>query len=87
MEQGFIHGEIETEEKTEGDILHEQLLAMQPTTRKKLLEGIEKRKLYVASFPLTAEFENLSLVGVPDAVVFQSSKKKNTGKSFQAEAR
>ncbi len=74
VEQGFLHGEIETEEKTEGDVLHEQLLAMQPTTREKLLEGIEKRKLYVASFPLIAEFGKLVLAGVPDAVVFQKSR-------------
>src|SRR5512136_1943628 len=74
VEQGFIHGEIETEEKVEGDVLHEQLLAMRPTTRKKLMMDIEKRALYVASFPLAAEFERLSLVGVPDAVVFQNGR-------------
>jgi predicted RecB family nuclease len=74
VEQGFIHGEIETEEKTEGDVLHEQLLAMQPTTQRELLEGIEKRKLYVASFPLAAEFGNLVLMGVPDAIVFQNGR-------------
>lgn len=50
VEQDFLHGEIETEEKAEGDLLHEQLLAMEPTTREKLIDGIEKRKLYVAAF-------------------------------------
>lgn len=74
VEQGFIHGEVETEAKIEGDVLHEQLLEMRPTTREKLIEGIEKRKLFIASFPLATEFEQLVLVGVPDAVVFQDGR-------------
>jgi len=74
VEQDFIHGEIETEEKTEGDALHEELLAMEPTTRKRLLDDIARRKLVVASFPLVAEANGLVLIGVPDAVVFQSAR-------------
>jgi len=74
VEQDFVHGEIETEEKVEGDALHEELLAMKPTTQKRLLMEIEKGKLVVASFPLAAEAEGLVLVGVPDAVLFQEGK-------------
>lgn len=74
LDQSYIHGEIETEEKAEGEVLHEELLAMEPTTRKTLLQDIEKRRLVVASFPLAAEAEGLVLVGVPDAVIFQKGK-------------
>jgi len=74
LDQTYIHGEIETEEKTEGDVLHEELLAMKPTTQKTLLKDIETRKLVVASFPLAAEAEGLVLIGVPDAVIFQKGK-------------
>lgn len=74
LDQSYIHGEIETEEKSEGDVLHEELLAMEPTTQKTLLEDIEKRRLVVASFPLAAEAEGLVLVGVPDAVIFQNGR-------------
>jgi PD-(D/E)XK nuclease superfamily len=74
LDQSYIHGDIETEEKTEGDVLHEELLAMEPTTQKTLLEDIEKRRIVVASFPLAAEAEGLILIGVPDAVIFQSGK-------------
>jgi hypothetical protein len=74
LDQTYIHGEIETEEKTEGNVLHEELLAMEPTTQKTLLEDIEKRQLVVASFPLAAEAEGLILIGVPDAVIFQKGK-------------
>jgi CRISPR/Cas system-associated exonuclease Cas4 (RecB family) len=74
VEQDFIHGEIETEEKSEGDALHEELLTMKPTTRRRLLKEIEKGKLVVASFPLVAEAEGLILIGVPDAVIFQEGR-------------
>jgi CRISPR/Cas system-associated exonuclease Cas4 (RecB family) len=74
VEQDFLHGEIETEEKTEGDQLHRELLAMKPTTRKRLVEEIEEKKLVVASFPLAGEAEGLVLIGVPDAVVFQEAR-------------
>lgn len=74
VEQDFVHGEIETEEKREGDALHEELLAMKPTTRKRLVKEIERRKLVVATFPLAAEAEGLVLIGIPDAVVFQGGR-------------
>jgi predicted RecB family nuclease len=74
VEQDFVHGEMETEEKTEGDALHKELLAMKPTTRRRLLKEIEKGKLVVASFPIAAEAEELVLIGVPDAVVFQEGR-------------
>jgi CRISPR/Cas system-associated exonuclease Cas4 (RecB family) len=74
VEQDFIHGEIETEEKTEGDILHRELLAMKPTTRKRILREIEEKRLVVASFPLAGEADGLVLIGVPDAVVFQEGR-------------
>jgi CRISPR/Cas system-associated exonuclease Cas4 (RecB family) len=74
VEQAFVHGEIETEEKAEGGALHEELLAMKPTTRRRLLDDITERKLVIASFPLAAEAFGLVLVGVPDAVVFQDGR-------------
>ena len=74
LDQSYIHGEVETEEKSEGDVLHEELLAMEPTTQKTLLGDIEKRRLVVASFPLAAEAEGMILIGVPDAVIFQKGK-------------
>jgi len=74
VDQGFVHGEVETEEKAEGDRLHGELLAMEPASRESLLDDIEKRKLLVASFPLAAEADGLVIIGVPDAVVFQDAR-------------
>ncbi len=74
VEQGYLHEEIKTEEKTEGEALHEQLLPMRRTTREKLLGDIEMGKLVVASFAMAARARDLVLVGVPDAVVFQGGR-------------
>jgi CRISPR/Cas system-associated exonuclease Cas4 (RecB family) len=70
VEMEYVHGEIETEAKTEGERLHEQLIQMSKTTRHDLIRSIKKRKILVASFPIYARFSGLAIVGVPDAVVF-----------------
>ena len=74
LEQDFIHGEIETEEKREGDALHSELLAMKPISQKRLIREIEEERVVVASFPLAGEAEGLVLIGIPDAVVFQEGR-------------
>ncbi len=74
VELDHIHGEVKTEEKREGDVLHEELLAMKKTTIENIVEGIDKKKIYTASFPMVAKFEELTLAGVPDAIVFQNSR-------------
>ena len=74
VEQEYVHGEIETETKEEGTALHENLLAMKKATIENIIKGIVKEKVFVASFPLMAKFEGLTLVGVPDVVVFEKSK-------------
>lgn len=74
VELDHIHGEVQTEEKREGDVLHEELLAMKKATIEKIIEGIEKKKIYTASFPMVAKFGDVTLAGVPDAIVFMSGK-------------
>lgn len=73
VEMEYLHGEIETEAKTEGDRLHEQLIQMTKTTRDDLIKNIKRRKILVASFPIFAKFSGLIIVGVPDAIVFLKS--------------
>jgi predicted RecB family nuclease len=70
VEMEYIHGEIETEAKTEGERLHEQLIQMTKTTRADLITSIKREKVLVASFPIYAKYAGLVIVGVPDAVVF-----------------
>ncbi len=76
IEQEYVNGEIETETKNEGTALHEKLLAMKESTIEEIIEGIETQKIFVASFPLAADFQGLKLVGVPDAVVFEKKVPK-----------
>ena len=70
VEMEYLHGEIETEAKTEGEILHKQMIQMTKTTLGNLIKNIKKRKILVASFPIFARFSGLVIAGVPDAVVF-----------------
>lgn len=74
VEQDYLHGEIETEEKTGGTVLHEQLLATEKTTLDKIIENIESRPICVASFPIVAKFDDMILSGIPDAVVFVNAR-------------
>ncbi len=70
VEMEYLYGDIETEAKTEGRRLHEQLIQMTKTTRDDLIKNIKKRKILVASFPIYARLSRLVIVGVPDAIVF-----------------
>lgn len=74
VELGHVHGEIETTEKREGDVLHSELLVMAKTTMEKIIGGIETKEIYGASFPMVAKFGDIILSGVPDAVVFQNGR-------------
>lgn len=76
IEQEYVNGEIETETKNEGTALHEKLLAMKESTIGEIITGIETQKTFVASFPIAAKYQGLTLVGIPDAVVFEKSVPK-----------
>jgi len=70
VEMDYLHGEIKTEAKTEGEKLHEQMIRMRKTTVDNLIKHIKKRKIQVATFPIIAKFSELVIVGMPDAIVF-----------------
>lgn len=70
VELGYVEGRVETEPMRLGRELHEQLIPMQKATLKRIVRGIKREPVFVASFPIVAEFSQLVLVGVPDAVVF-----------------
>jgi len=70
VEMEYTTGAIETEAKTRGEEIHESLLKMRKTTLKEIIDGIQKERVYVASFPIVAEFSNIMLAGIPDLIVF-----------------
>jgi CRISPR/Cas system-associated exonuclease Cas4 (RecB family) len=72
VEQSYVHEEVETDDKALGTALHEELLAMERATLDEVVNSIQKKKRCVVSFPLVAKVGDLTLVGVPDAVVFQN---------------
>ncbi|MCL5068711.1 MAG: PD-(D/E)XK nuclease family protein [Thaumarchaeota archaeon] len=72
VEQSYLNEEIETEEKTRGDVLHEELLPMKESSWKEVINNIQKRKSCIVAFPLAAKVDGVTLVGQPDAVLFQN---------------
>ena len=47
---------------------------MERTTIQKIIEGIESGRPMIASMTLIAKFEELVLIGIPDAIIFQNRK-------------
>jgi CRISPR/Cas system-associated exonuclease Cas4 (RecB family) len=66
----YAHGDVGTEAKLEGKVLHEKLIPMSKTTLDDIIRGIKRRKIFIATFPIFAKFSELILAGIPDALVF-----------------
>ncbi|MEM3565193.1 MAG: hypothetical protein QXR19_18335 [Candidatus Jordarchaeaceae archaeon] len=69
----FEYGEIPTEEKEEGKMIHEEIIPMMPTTLEGLINSIEKEHQCICTFPVYARLGDVVIIGRPDAVVFQKT--------------
>ncbi|MGC9146155.1 MAG: hypothetical protein ACP5GS_08640, partial [Nitrososphaeria archaeon] len=76
VELSYVLGDIPTESKLIGDAIHEQILAMQATTRDKLISDIKSGESVIARFPLFGQISGVNIAGVPDAVYFYEGKPK-----------
>lgn len=74
VDYSYTQGAITTEDESEGTAIHEELLAMQKTTLDEIIEKIQKRPLYTASFPVGARVGDIIVVGLPDAIIFENGK-------------
>jgi hypothetical protein len=72
----YVQGEIETQRKSDGTLLHEQLIRMKPTTLNSLIRDIKRRKSLLASFSIVARFSKITIAGKPDAIFFLKSSPK-----------
>ncbi len=70
VEHEYTQGEVPSEAKEEGTVLHEQFLEMEETTRANLIQQLKDRHVSVASFLIGAKVSGLTIAGLPDAVVF-----------------
>ncbi|MGC9146111.1 MAG: hypothetical protein ACP5GS_08415 [Nitrososphaeria archaeon] len=71
VELSYVLGDIQTESKQLGDTIHSEVLAMQPTTKNKLISDIKSGKSVIASFLLFGQISGVNIAGVPDAVYNQ----------------
>lgn len=74
VDHEYTQGEVPSEAKEEGSILHEQLLEMQSTTRENLIHQVKERPICIASFLIGAKVNGLAIAGLPDAIVFVKGK-------------
>ena len=74
VDNSFVKGDIQTEAKTEGDLLHEEILVMQKTTVEQVVKNIDKKPTYAASFPLASLVNGIVLAGRPDAIIFSQGR-------------
>jgi len=68
----YKFGEISTEAKEEGRKIHEELIKMKPINIEKLVHLIKSRSLYSCTFPVYAKINELTIIGVPDLIVFKN---------------
>jgi CRISPR/Cas system-associated exonuclease Cas4 (RecB family) len=74
VDNSFVKGEIQTEAKTEGNLLHGEILAMKETTMEQIVLNIEREEVYAASFPLASLVRDIVIAGIPDAIIFVQGK-------------
>ncbi len=74
VEHEFIQGEVPTEAKTEGSLVHDQVFEMQKTSLAKLIKTIRSRPAAIASFLIGAKIAEINFAGIPDAVFFEGGR-------------
>lgn len=67
VDHEYTKGEIPSEAKAEGVSMHMELLAMKKTNLDRIIEGIQKKLIHMASFPVVARFKDLIIGGKPDS--------------------
>jgi hypothetical protein len=76
VENEYRLGEVPTEDKSIGTGLHDEIFAMESVKREDLIRHIEGSPSLTASFGLRAQVGDLSVAGVPDAVIFEGGRPK-----------
>jgi len=76
VENEYRLGEVPTEVKSIGTGMHDEIFAMESVEREDLIRHIEESPSLIASFGLRAQVGDLSVAGVPDAVIFERGRPK-----------
>ena len=70
----YKFGRVPTPAKEEGTELHDDIIEMEPTTPKDLVTSITRQVSCLCTFPVYAKVEDITILGVPDAVLFKRSR-------------
>lgn len=66
-------GKVPTPEKEEGTVLHDEIIEMEPVSSEELVKSIKKKPLCFCTFPVFGKVEDITIFGIPDAVLFRKS--------------
>jgi CRISPR/Cas system-associated exonuclease Cas4 (RecB family) len=70
VDQQHTIGEIPSQQKTTGSLIHEEIFTMESVELENLIKSIEIENKVIATFPLVATINHLRIIGVPDAIIF-----------------
>jgi hypothetical protein len=70
VENSYSIGEISTEAKEIGTMIHDEMIKMEKVERSQLINEIKSGKELIASFLLLGEIGGVTVVGKPDAILF-----------------
>jgi len=74
VENGFLHGEIPTEAKEEGTILHDELIPQKPITKEGFAKLVGQKGPTYAVLPVWGKLGDIRIMGVPDHIIWTREK-------------
>ncbi len=76
VENEFVHGEMPTEAKEEGTVLHEELMPLKSISKDDLVKLVKRRGPTYAVLPVWGKLAEIRLTGVPDHIIWAQEKPK-----------
>lgn len=74
VENGFVHGEIPTEEKDDGTALHDELIPQEPITKERFASLVTRREPSYAVLPVWGIVGDIRVVGMPDHIIWSDGR-------------
>jgi len=74
VDHHYTVGDIPTEAKEEGELIHERLLAMERVALQDFIREVESKPKYEAAFPVGARVGEIVVAGKPDLVIFHRTR-------------
>ena len=74
VENGFIYGEIPTEEKEGGTVFHDELIPQKPITKEGFAKLVSQKKTSYAVLRVWGKLGDIRMLGMPDHIIWKEEK-------------